>query len=154
MNSYRIKEIVCIVLLLVFIFVLAGRKTSSADAETVFKKASEAMDAEGLLQADNQKIVENFGILPKDYAGVYYMASDDVMDVRELLVVKVGDGDEDALLSAVRTHIENKINLFEGYASEQAALLKKYRTKTKQGFVLFVVSEDTADVVKAFNRAV
>jgi len=154
MNSYRIKEIVCVVLLLVFIFVLTGRRESGADPETVFQKAGDAMNAEGMLPGDNQKIIEAFGIDPKAFAGVYYLSPPDVMDVRELLVVKVGDGDEDALLSAVQTHIDNKINLFEGYAPEQASLLKKYRTKSKKGFVLFVVSEDASNVVKAFGRAV
>ena len=155
MKTYRIKEIVCVVLLLVFILVLTGRnKVSDADVETVFETASDAMDADGLLQADNQKIVETFGVVPAAYEGVRYLVSNDVMDVRELLVVKVGDGDEDVLRAAIENHIKNKINLFEGYAPEQASLLKKYRTETKSGFVLFVVSDDASGVVRAFRRAV
>ena len=156
MNSLRIKEIVCVVLLLVFIIVLASQnKSSNADPQTVFERVCAAADTDGLQERGNSIFSEQFGVSESEFAAVHYLASDEVMDVREILVIRLNDGQSaDTLLSQIKSRMNDKTELFDGYAPEQSALLKKYRLEEKSGFVLLYVGEDAAKAARAFRRAV
>lgn len=155
MNSYRIKEIICVVVLLVFIIVLVGQnRQSNADAKDVFKSVVAAVDTDGLKVCKAEKFKEQFGFEKSDFEGVYYMASDSIMDVREILVVRCGDNaPADALLDKVQSRADDKYGLFKQYDPTASALLEKYVAEKKGGFVFFAVCDDVAAAKRAFHKA-
>ncbi len=156
MKHLRIKEILCVLVLALFIFaVLAQRQqTSDAKAADVGAAVAAACGLEKLEPRGDQAFKKEFGLDPQQFDGGYYAASDDVMEVRELLVVRLKPGDDGAaLLETLRQRVQQKIVLFEGYAAEQTALLKSHQLIQRGNFVLFAVCDVPADAAKAFRSA-
>ena len=90
MSKQRFFEILCTVLLAVFIVaMLAGNAGSSKTAEQVFEPVIEQVDLEVLKVRDDKVLVKEFSFGEKDVENVIYISSDSVMEVRELLLVEV-----------------------------------------------------------------
>ena len=152
----RIKEILCVVVLVLFIvFISSESKISTKSAAEVFEGVKSSMDLSALSKQKSKKFEEEFSLSAEDYEDIIYYASSSVMEVRELLIVKLKDtADEDALSEAVKKRTEEKIKLFEGYAPNEASLLKNHILIEKNGLVLFAVCEDTAKASAAFKAIV
>lgn len=155
MKSYRWKEWLCVIALVVFVFAItANRSNSDAEPETVFDAVLQTLEAPELKKQKDAVFKKAFGLETGDFEGVCYAASDDVMEVREVLVVKLKSADgAERLIERIETRAEEKTVLFEGYAPEQAALLQKSVVRRKGNFVLFVVCDKPAYAVRAFLRA-
>lgn len=152
----RIKEILCVVLLVLFIvFISSESNISTKTADEVFDAVSKSVDISALSKQKNKRLEEEFSLSSENYEEVIYYASSSVMEVRELLIVKLKNtADKDALMSAIEKRTEEKIKLFEGYAPTEAGLLKNHILTEKNGFVFFSVCDDTAKLSAAFKSAV
>lgn len=158
MKTERIKEIVCVAVLIVFIFILTGNSSvSPKSGEEVFKSIGAAVgtdDRQDIKKCDNQRIKKEFGFTHNDFEYVTYYASDSVMEVRELLIIKLRDKSQlDSVESAVKKRVGDKSKLFKGYAPEQSAKLDKYIFEYKKGFVLYAVSDNPDKLISAFKKA-
>ena len=156
MKFLKIKEILCIVVLVLFIFAVFAQKgtVSSASAAEVGKAVSAACGLSEFEMRGDKAFQKEFGLDPQQFDGGYYASSADVMEVREVLVVRLKPDDNGkTLVDALRERVENKIALFEGYAAEQTALLKSYKLEQRGNFVLFAVCDAPAQAVKAFRSA-
>ena len=159
MKHLRLKEILCVLVLAAFIFAVFAQNSATSDAapadvgQAVF--AACGLDAvEGVAVRGDKAFKKEFGLDPKQFDGGFWAASNDVMEVRELLIVRLKDGDDGrALTDALRKRVEDKIVLFEGYAAAQTAQLKSYRLVQHGNFILFAVCDAPADAVKVFRRA-
>jgi hypothetical protein len=155
MNKLRIKEAACVVVLLVFILVLSTQnKQSSADLQSVFDAVSGAVDVSALEDCAESRFKKEFGLDAQEFDDVRYLASDDVMEVRELLLVKLPqDNDGQALLDRIKASVNDKAELFAGYAPEQSGYLESYVLLQRSGYVLYVVSDTPDEAVRAFKKA-
>ena len=155
MNKLRIKEAACVVVLLVFILVLSTQnKQSSADLQSVFDAVSGAVDVSALEDCAESRFKKEFGMDAQEFDDVRYLASDDVMEVRELLLVKLPqDNDGQALLDRIKARVNDKAELFAGYAPEQSGYLESYVLLQRSGYVLYVVSDTPDEAVRAFKKA-
>lgn len=155
MNKLRIKEAVCVVVLLVFIIVLStGNRQSAADPQTVFDTVSGAIDVSALAECSENRFKKEFGLDAQEFEFVRYFASDDVMEVRELLLVKLPQGaDGQALTDKIKTRVQDKGELFAGYAPEQSGYLESYVLLQRSGYVLYAVSDTPDEAVRAFKQA-
>ncbi|MBQ4206686.1 MAG: DUF4358 domain-containing protein [Clostridia bacterium] len=155
MNKLRIKEAACVVVLLVFILVLSTQnKQSSADLQSVFDAVSGAVDVSALEDCAESRFKKEFGLDAQEFDDVRYLASDDVMEVRELLLVKLPqDNDGQALLDRIKARVNDKAELFAGYAPEQSGYLESYVLLQRSGYVLYVVSDTPDEAVHAFKKA-
>ncbi len=159
MNANRIKELLCVAVLIVFIVFLAG---SSAISKTPGNEVLKAVNAEikiskqaDIKKCDNQKIKKEFGFTHNDFEYITYYASDSVMEVRELLIIKLKDKSQlDSVKEAIEKRVEEKSALFKGYAPEQSAMLEKYVLEYKKGFVVYAVSDTPDKLISAFKKAV
>ena len=156
MKFYRVKEILCVVVLVLFVFGVTTQKgkESNASAGDVGAAVSAACGLEQLKVRDGKAFQKEFEIDPQQFSGGYYAASDDVMEVRELLVVRLKNTQDAAgVMGTLKKRVEEKIVLFDGYAREQSALLKGYKLVQRGNFILYVVCDSPADAVKAFRNA-
>ena len=155
MKQRRIKEGVCILVLLIFIVLLMTQdKQSNAAPQQVFEAVQSAIDTEGLAVCKDERIKKEFGIDPRMYDTVSYLASDSIMEVREILLVHLSpDSDENNLLEKIRSRVTDKAELFSGYAPEQSGYLEHYALLSRGGYVLFVVSDTPDAAVRAFKKA-
>lgn len=152
----RIKEILCVVLLVLFmVFISSESNISTKTADEVFGTVQKSVDISALSKQKNKKIEEELSLSFENYEEVIYYASSSVMEVRELLIVKLrSTEDKDVLMSALEKRTEEKIKLFEGYAPTEAQMLKNHILTEKNGFVFFAVCDDTARASEAFKSAV
>lgn len=155
MSSERIKEMLCVLLLVVFVFLLIGtNKVSDKTAQEVSSQIVKVMDAKGLDECNKSKFKKEFGLDANAYDSVVYLASDSVMDVRELLIVRLKDSSQaEELTNKIESRIKDKAALFKGYAPEESALLENYILKKDAGFVFFAVCQNSDAVLSAFKKA-
>lgn len=154
MKKYRIAEIICIVILLVFIGILSADETASdKTVKEVAGAVISDVDIKGLSKQNEMQIKKELSISAKEYDGIYFVKSDEVMDVRELLIIKLKDNQSsDDAIKKIEKRIKDKQTLFEGYAPEQSAMLKNYVLKQKAGFIFYCVLEENETAVSAFNK--
>ena len=155
MKKLRIKEAVCVVVLLVFILLLSTQnKQSTAEPQAVFDAVSGAMDLSALQDCATNRFKKEFGFDTGEFEDVRFFASDDVMEVRELLLIKLPqDYDAQPLIDKIKTRVADKSELFAGYAPEQSGYLESYVLLQRSGYVLYVVSDTPDEVVRAFKKA-
>lgn len=158
MNSEKIKEALCVIAFVLFVvFLTAETKTSDKSAEEVFKSVGAAMQLDEhseIKKCGGQKLKKQFGFSENDFNGSVYYASDSVMEVREILLVKLKEGiSADAVTEALEKRVTDKAALFKGYAPEQSAMLDRYVIVKKGGFVLFVVWDSPEKIVSAFKKS-
>ena len=158
MHAERIKEIICVVVLVVFIVFLTGNSSvSKSTGDEVFKSVDAAVSVSGqkdIKKCDNQRIKKEFGFTHNDFDYVTYYASDSVMEVRELLIIKLKDKSQlDSVRQATETRVTDKAKLFKGYAPEQSAMLDKYVFEYKKGFILYAVCDNPDQLISAFKKA-
>ena len=155
MKKLRIKEAVCVAVLLVFILLLSTQnKQSAADPQAVFDAVSGAMDLSALQDCAANRFKKEFGSDTGEFEDVRFFASDDVMEVRELLLIKLPqEYDAQPLIDKIKARVADKSELFAGYAPEQSGYLESYVLLQRSGYVLYVVSDTPDDVVRAFKKA-
>ena len=156
MRSRAVKEILCVLTLVLFVIVVTdGSAVSSRTAEEMSESVVDAMDdMSGLEKRENADFKKQFGFNANDFSGVVYYSSDSVMNVREILIVKFSDSEQaESLVEKIETRMREKAALFEGYAPEQSALLGDYALRQSEGFLLFAVCGNPNEVVSAFKKS-
>ena len=153
MNKHRLIEIICVVFLVCFIFAISGNDSySNKTVDEVVNAVSSKVNMDVLSSLKKNKVKQEFGI---DFAGIdsfAYYASDAVMTVDELLIIKLQEGVKaDGILEKIESRVKDKQVLFEGYAPEQRALLKRYDLTYKNGFIFYAVGADSTDARIIFN---
>ena len=130
-------------------------KISSADAKDVFEAVCAAVDTNEMQPGDRLMIKRLYGLEADDYEGCYLLYPATNMGAEEILVVKFAEGTDTAkLIEAVENRIEAQKTSFDGYGVEQYELLTNHAaTELAGNFLLFVVSGNETEAVKAFRAA-
>ena len=130
-------------------------RVSRADFAAVEAAVTPTVLSDGMQKADAQLVKRLYGVNPADYEGCVLYAPVSNMDAEELLLVKLWElSQRDALTAAVEQRLQTQINAFDGYGAEQFALLNDHAAVEVRGnYVLFVVSENDAAALAAFDDA-
>ena len=156
MNKHRIIEIICVVFLVCFIAVIS-REDSYSDktVKEVFNAVKVEMNMDDLSKVSKNEIKKDFGIDFQDVDSFLYYASDSIMNVEEIMIIKLKEGYKaDGTLEKIEKRVKDKQVLFEGYAPEQSALLKDYVLTYKNGFIFYAVGEDATDALILFTETI
>jgi hypothetical protein len=146
------------ILLIVFVFLLAGRIFQPTDSDKPLTEIS----AQTLKNIDMLSMVEKtpndvklfLQLNPGDYKEIVYYKSDDVMQPSEILIVHFNSRDQyDAFESAITSHVNSQANIFEGYAPEESSMLSDHILIGRKGYVLFYVGENQEAVASAFSQS-
>jgi hypothetical protein len=151
----KIGEIACVVLLAVFImFISSSDDISDKTAKQVTTAVVKVYDTEGLVSVGKKQIKKQLKLDSNNFDGCYYYASESIMDVREVLVIKLKDvSDADAVLSVLESRVSEKTALFEDYAPEESALLKSHVLISEGGFIYYAVGENADEGLDAFKSS-
>ncbi len=155
-NRQRIFEILCVAALVVFIALVSMDSFySDKTAEEVAESVTKSFDVSELKEIKMNKTKEEFGI---DFVGVdsfVYYASDSVMNVSELMIIKLEqDVKPDEIKEKISSRLSNKQNLFAGYAPEQSALLDAAVLTDDSGLIFYCVGENAAEALASFKSNV
>lgn len=89
-----------------------------------------------------------FELIPSSY--IYYK-SDDIMDVRELLIAKaLDDAEMDTLQEAVQKRLDRQIDIFSGYGTNQLDLLQHAVVMQRGNYCFYAVGDEAQQWQEAF----
>ncbi len=150
------SELLCVILLAVFIvYVSSQEKISDVSFESVSSSVLEAFDTDGLTERDGLKLKKEFSLDFQQFKAFSYYSSDSVMDVREVLLIQLGDlSEQESVTEALKKYVTEKQRVFDGYAPKESALLSAHILVSKGGYVLFCVGECADTASKAFHSVV
>ena len=152
MNKHRVFEIICVVFLGFFIFFMSGNDSySDKTVDEVFEFLPQSEEFRKLEKFGENKIKEEFGIDFSVVDSFVYYASDSIMTVDELMIIKLVENVKaEDTIEKIEKRVKDKQILFEGYAPEQSALLKNYDLSYSDGFIFYCVSENSTDAMIYF----
>lgn len=149
----NIIEAIVILFLLIFIILVAGKgrtkDISMSDAAEYFLGSSLT---EGLGKKEDFSANQSFGLVPKEYV---YIKSDEIMDVRELFIVKTSSDEEmEKIEDAVAERLEDQISSFTNYGTNQLSLLENALTFEKGRYYFYAVGEDADKLLDEFKKLI
>ena len=151
----RAGEVLCVLLLGLFIFFITGNDSiSDKTVKQVEKDVVKVFDVKKLQEIDKKQFKKQLKLDPDSFDGYCYYASDSVMDVREVLIIKLKDtAQAEDVMAALSSRVTQKNTLFENYAPKESDLLKNHVLVSKSGFVYFAVGKNAAKALEAFKSS-
>ena len=125
------------------ILLLSGNKTKDVPLSQVDAAFSAEFSLEGMEKAGEMRFKRSFGLNAAEYEDVLYYTPDNTMSVNEFLVVRMKD---ESQLAEVRAGLEARLATqkknFDGYGTDQTALLNNAKIWTAGPYAVFIVSRD------------
>lgn len=107
-----------------------------------------------MVQQTNADAVKAFGLDLSQTDGIVYYANDNIMDVSELLIVKLRDKeDASALKEAIEARVSDRMNLYKSYAPEQYSLLDKCTISVSGNTVFYCTAKNADLLYTAYKKA-
>lgn len=157
MKKFLLKsgELICIVLLALFIVFISSReKPSEQKIEDVGAAVLSVCDTKELIEGDELRLKKQFGFEEGSFGDFIYYSSDSVMDVREVLILNFTDEEtKKSVIEKMEGYIEEKQKLFDGYAPKESALLESHVLISERGYLLFYVGENAEEVSAVFKES-
>lgn len=156
LDKFAIAEIVCAVALLVFIIVLlvVNSGGTSKSVDQVAAPVTKVMDVSKMTKKSAAVAATVFELDRAKAQDIVYYNNDNVMNVSELLIVKLNDeADAPEFKAAVEKRVEKQKALFKSYAPDQYALLDKSVIEVSGNMVFYCTADNADDVYHAFKKA-
>ena len=155
MNRYKAGQLVCIICIAVFmLFQFKQPSDSKKNFEDVVQKTIEKIDVSQFEQQDNLAMKRFLSLNPEEYENIIYYKDIDALKSREFVIVKFKNSKQASYFKLnIENRIENQINVFDGYAQDQADLLKEAVIDIQSNYALYVVLENAKEVDNAFLLA-
>lgn len=148
-----LKYLMVLVFVAYIVFLLAGESADDVPVKTLQEQVLKVTKEDGMTRGTTQDLKRYYGLNAEDYDGVALYIPDDVMSVRELLVVKLKDESQAGQVEeAAKERLDTQKASFEGYGAEQTSLLNAAVLETRGNYVLFTVSEDADQIFAVFKN--
>lgn len=158
MKKFKVRffEILCIVFLAVFIFsVTQGETYSTKTVDEVESSVLEVFSTKDLKKIKKNKLKEEFSFDFDQIDSFSYYASDSIMNVNEILIIKLKpEVNYEETEQLIMERLGKKQVLFEGYAPNESALLQSYVLKCDSGFVFYAIGEQAQQSLERFLSVV
>lgn len=155
-DKYSVAEIICVAALLVFIIVLmvVNSGGTNKSAEQIAAPAAKVLDVSKMTKKTAAVAGTVFEFDREKAEGIVYYDYENVMNVSEMLVVKLNDeADAQEFKSAVEKRVEKQKALFKSYAPDQYDLLENSVIETSGNTVFYCTAKNADDVYHAFKKA-
>ena len=124
-------------------------------AKEIAKEVTSVMDVSELTSVSKRKIKQDFGFDFSQIESFVYYASESIMTVDELMIIKLNEGvNAESITETIEKRVQEKQVLFDGYAPEQSALLKNYVIDFDSGVIFYAVGQSATEAYQAFRAAV
>ncbi len=155
MSREGFYQLVCVILLVVFIgFSLSEEKEVTKSATEIAEEIAAVIDTENLVFFDEGRFEEEFGLDADTIESWAFIGSEDVMDVREILVIKLREGtDGEEIISAVEKRAEEKYNVYKDYDPVASAVLQARVTETNNGVIFYSAHENAREGAEIFIKS-
>ena len=119
---YPLLEVLCVAALIAFITFLILSRSGGTEKPVgdVASPVLATLEKGQMTEQSNADAAKAFGFDLSKAEGLVYYENEDIMDVSELLIVKLNDAeDAEGFRTAVETYIANQKNLYKNCAPEQ-----------------------------------
>ncbi len=156
MSKSGFGQLVCIILLAAFIGIsFFGKEDTAKAAGEIAQAVTAQISTEGLEQFDEAKLLSQLGLDSEAFDSFAYYGSEDVMDVREILVIRGKENSDLApTAEALAVKAEEKYNTYKDYDPVASALLEKRVIQVSRGAIIYIVHDDAPAGLEAFLRCV
>lgn len=151
----RIFQAVLLIILALFLFSYfeGGSIHSNASFENVQQALAGAVDPGLYPLMDSQKLKRTMNIDPSSAVNVAFYRLDDAMSANELLLIEYDPAQKEELEAAARSRQASQEHIYEGYAPQQAALMKDALIDFEENYGLYYVGSDPQRVEDVFRAA-
>jgi hypothetical protein len=102
----------------------------------------------------SQKLRRYFQLDPAQFEQAGFWRLDDAMSAQELLIVQSDDAAAlDAFEQAAQNRIDTQTNIYEGYAPDQAAMMKDAIIVKEGNYALYYTGTESQTIKTAFQSA-
>ena len=130
-----------------------GESESDADVGAV-EAAVASVGLGSMKKSDDLTVKKVFGINAGDYEGVVYYKGEGIMDVNELLIVKLKSVSQASdVKKAAQNRLDEQIKNFTNYGTDQIDLLNQGVVVSRGNYVFYTVSENSDKLKSAFVGA-
>ena len=153
---YLAVELLCTAALIGFIVAMCLSRSGGTDKplEEVAKPVLSQLKEGQMTARTNGDAAATFGFDLSQADEIVYWSNEDIMDVSELLIVKVKDeSDAEAFRAAVEKHIADQKNLYKNYAPKEYALLEDSILETSGNTVFYCTAENAPALFDTFKTA-
>lgn len=153
---YLVFELLCVAALIAFMVGMILSRSGGTDKplEEVAKPVLSRLSEGQMTARSKGDASATFGFDLAKAEDVVYWSNEDIMDVSELLIVKVKDeADAEAFRAAVEKHIADQKNLYKNYAPKAYALLENSILEADGNTVFYCTATNAADLHEAFRDA-
>lgn len=141
---FLLIKILLMVILVVFVmFLFMENTTKDVSIKTIEKEMEKHEAITELTQGDENTLKQMFSLDAAACENAIIYTSDSLMDVSELMIVKVDDPSQLAdLEDLVQKHLDEQKNIFDGYGTDQLALLEDAILMSKGNYLFYGVSDE------------
>ena len=156
MSKAGFSQLICVILLAIFIgFSFFSETDTVKTAEEIAVGVTDKVSMEGLQSFDGERLSSQYGIDGEEFESFIYYGSEDIMDVREILIIK---GNENSDLKNVTEIIsakaEEKYNTYKDYDPVASSLLENRVIQISKGAIIYIVHDDASLGLEAFLKSV
>lgn len=156
MKKYGVREIICTAVLITFIVALLI--TQSGGTKKSLSEVSSAplstLGVKKMTEKTTAQAAQTFGFDADKTEECVYYSCDDIMNVSEILIVKVKDkNDIKDFEKSVGARVDAQENLFRNYAPSQYALLKSSVIKSSGNMLFYCTAKNSREVYQAYKKA-
>ena len=152
LSGLRAAELLLIVFLLIYM-ILIFRTGNSRDVEmsVISKAIAGGCRLDDLEAGGSGDMKRCFQINGSEYEGYLLYTSDDLMNVNELLIVKIRDVSQfNTLEDAVDKRLEDQKRNFHGYGTDQEELLRNAIIMERGSYFFYAVSDQAEQWEEVF----
>lgn len=160
MIKKRLKDIFyAIILCSLLIFILTSCSSSkptdkNVSVKDINEKIKESVDISNMNVGDSEKLEKLYDINSEDLEDFALYTPSTNIEANEILVMKVKDSSKmDDIKDKISARIDGQAANFKDYLPDEYYLIEKHVLKTKDNYILFVISEDADKIEKAFDES-
>lgn len=156
MSKAGLGQLICIILLAAFIgFSFSGQEDTAKTAEEIAAEVTAQVSTDGLESFDESRLFSQLGLKAEELGSFVYYGSEDIMDVREILIIRAKEGtDLDGAAELIGEKAEEKYNTYKDYDPVASALLEKRVIQVSRGAIIYIVHDEAPKGLEAFLKCV
>ena len=137
----------------VMLLLLYKKEPADVPLSEVDRVFTDSFPTDGMEPAKDMRFKRSYGLNAADYEEVLYYIPDNTMSVNEFLVVKCfHEADTEAVLRACEARIAAQKRSFDGYGTNQTALLNQAELYSSGRYVCLFISEHASEWLTAVKK--
>ena len=150
-RHFMVKSIMILFLIAYLSALYTSDNADNVPIERVTKVLKQSLGITSLNQEDRTDLKHYYQTDDRDLDGYFFYKAASPMAVEEICIMKAQNREQaDSLLENARSHLSNQKQVFEGYGTDQMALLNNAVVGKKGNYVYYMCGADAQSWRSAF----